>query len=53
MLLKEYVLQMTLNGRVIQQNFLKFSTIDTPPGVTGVSKNPKDQTEDHVGKLER
>ena len=28
-------------------------TIDTPPGVRGVSKNPWDQTEDHFGELER
>ena len=29
------------------------STIDAPPGVPGVSKNPEDQTEDHFGELER
>ena len=29
------------------------STIDTPPGVPGVSKNPHDQTEVHSGELER
>jgi hypothetical protein len=29
------------------------SNIDTPPGEPGVSKNPKDQSEDHYGKLER
>ena len=29
------------------------STIDVPPGVPGVSKNPDDQTEVHSGKLER
>ena len=29
------------------------SNIDTPPGVPGVSKNPKDQSKDHFGKLER
>ncbi len=28
------------------------STIDTPPGVPGVSKNLEDQTEDHFGELE-
>ena len=28
------------------------STIDTPPGVPGVSKNPDDQTEVHPGELE-
>ena len=29
------------------------STIDKPPGVPGVSKNPEDQTEVHSGELER
>ena len=29
------------------------STIDTPPGVPGVSKNPEDQSKDLFGKLER
>jgi hypothetical protein len=29
------------------------STIDTPPGVPGVWKNPDDQTEIHSGDLER
>ena len=28
------------------------STIDTPPRVPEVSKNPEDQTEDHIGELE-
>ncbi len=28
------------------------STIDAPPGVPGVSKNPDDQTEVHSGELE-
>ena len=28
------------------------STIDVPPGVPGVSKNPNDQTEVHSGELE-
>ena len=28
------------------------STIDAPPVVPGVSKNPDDQTEVHSGKLE-
>ena len=28
------------------------STIDTLPGVLGVSKNPEDQTEVHFGELE-
>ena len=32
---------------------LHMCTIDTPPGVPGVSKNPEDQTEDHFGNLER
>ena len=30
-----------------------YSIIDAPQGVTGVSKNLEDQTEDHFGKLER
>ena len=29
------------------------STIDTPPGVPGVSKNPDNQTEVYSGELER
>ena len=29
------------------------STIDAPPGVPGVSKNPDNQTEVHSGELER
>ena len=29
------------------------STIDIPPGVPGVSKNPDDKTEVYSGKLER
>ena len=29
------------------------STIDVPPVVPGVSKNPNDQTEVHSGELER
>ena len=29
------------------------STIDAPPGVPGVLKNPVGQTEDHSGELER
>ena len=29
------------------------STIDTPPGVPGMLKNPEDQTEVHSGELER
>ena len=29
------------------------STIDAPPGVPGVSKNPDDQTEVHSVELER
>ena len=32
---------------------LFLSTIDTPSGVPGVSKNPDDQTEVHSGELER
>ena len=34
------------------QNLLN-STIDAPPGVPGVSKNPDNQTEVHFGELER
>ena len=35
-----------------EQN-LFHSTIDVPPGVPGVSKNPNDQREVHSGELER
>ena len=30
-----------------------YPTIDTPPGVPGVSKNWEDQNEDHINELER
>ena len=43
--------QMALQYKNIKNNYI--STIDTPPGVPGVSKNPEDQPEDHFVELER
>ena len=41
-----------LHSNLNDQN-LFHSTIDAPPVVPGVSKNPDDQTEVHSGELER
>jgi hypothetical protein len=46
--------QMSLRYKNIKNKSLNndISTIDMPPGVMGVSKNPEDQTEDHFSELE-
>ena len=36
----------------LNDQYLFHSTIDVPPGVPGVSKNPDNQIEVHSGKLE-
>ena len=51
--LKILVTNLSLKHSDLNDQNLFHSTIDMPPGVPGVSKNPHDQTKVHSGELER